>query len=63
LRHRRKLQRLRFTVAGAAQAQRRANPAEIAATEHDPVDVVCLHFPCEGSSTSRAFQIFRSMGF
>src|SRR6185369_10228566 len=33
------LQRLRFTVAGAAQARRRANPAEIAAAEHNPGDV------------------------
>ena len=33
------LQRLFFAVAGAAQAGRRADAAEIAAAEHDPVEV------------------------
>src|SRR5437016_1484723 len=33
------LQRLFFAVAGSAQAGRRANPAEIAAAEHTPIDV------------------------
>jgi hypothetical protein len=46
------LQCLLFAVAGAAQARRRANPAEIATTKHDPVDVALRQVPItlEGST-------------